>query len=234
MSRTRIAVACRSHVERATIIEWLDAGGYHGIPVPFATAPPRDLEALGFEMLIVDSELMTIGSLLHVARYRPTPRPVIVVGDEDVEAEVEAERRGASYMMRPIERANVLLAVTLALAEARPMRRSPRKPVAPVPATVDDVHARVIDVSYEGVRLELAAKDRASLSQAFTLRVPMYNISVHMHRVWTGTGSSPRTSGMLWCGATLGQNPERAIVSWRTMVDRAPRVVGVDNARRPA
>ena len=63
MARTKIAVACRSHVERGTIIEWLDSGGYHAIPVPVPTAPPRDLEALGFEMLIIDSDLMTVGSL---------------------------------------------------------------------------------------------------------------------------------------------------------------------------
>ena len=234
MSRTRIAVACRSHAERATLIEWLEAGGYHGVPVPVATAAPKELEALGFEMLIVDSELMTVGSLVHVARYRPTPRPVIVVGDEDMEAEVEAERRGASYLVRPLERGALLLAVTLALAEGRPMRRSARKPVAPMPAFIDGLHARVIDVSYEGVRLELAAKDRSALPQVFTLRVPMFGVSVHFSRVWMGTGSTARTSGVLWCGARLGQNPERAVVGWRTLVDRAPRVVDADEARRPA
>jgi hypothetical protein len=227
MSRTRVAVACQSHVERATIMEWLETGGYHPLSVPIATAPPKDVEALNFEMLIVDSDLMSVGSLMHVARYRPTPRPVIVVGDEDMEAEVEAERRGATYLVRPIERQGLVFAVTLALAEGRPMRRSPRKPVPAMPATVEGVSARVIDVSYEGVRLELAAKDRAALPATFTLRVPLFNVAVHVQRVWTGTGSSARTAGMLWCGGALAANPERALVDWRTLVDKAPRVAEV-------
>lgn len=234
MARTRIAVACRSHVERKTIVDWLESGGYHAIAIPIATAAPREIEALGFEMLIVDSELMAVGSLMHVARYRPTPRPVIVVGDEDVEAEVEAERRGATYLVRPIERAALLLAVTLALAEGRPMRRSARKPVTPMPAAVDGLHSKVIDVSYDGVRLELAAKDRQALPQFFTLRVPAYEVSVHVQRVWVGTGSTARTAGVLWCGGMLSHNAERAVVAWRSLVDHAPRVADIDETRRPA
>jgi hypothetical protein len=222
MARTRIAIASRSHVERATLVDWLDAGDYHAIPIPFPAAPPRDLEALNFEMLILDSDLLTIGSLMHVARYRPTPRPVMVIGDEDVEAEVEAERRGATYFMRPLERGALLLAVTLALAEGRPMRRSTRKSVPPMPATVEGVPTRIIDVSYDGVRLELAAKDRAALPPVFTLRVPACDVSVHVQRVWTGIGSTARTSGTLWCGGSLAQNQERAVVGWRALVDQAP------------
>src|SRR5688572_16785151 len=83
MSRTRVAVASRSHVERATVVEWLELGGYQGVPVPFPSASARDIEALNFEMLVLDADLLSVGSLLHVARYRPTPRPVMVVGDED-------------------------------------------------------------------------------------------------------------------------------------------------------
>jgi DNA-binding response OmpR family regulator len=223
MARTRIAVASRSHVERATVVEWLESGGYQAMPVPFPAAPARDLEALAFEMLILSSELLGVGSLMHVARYRPNPRPVMVIGDEDAEAEVEAERRGATYLTRPLERGALLFAVTLALAEGRPMRRCTRKAVPPMPASVEGVQARIIDVSYEGVRLELAEQDRAALPPVFTLRVPAADISVHVERVWTGIGSSARTAGTLWCGGALAQNQERAIVSWRTMVDRAPQ-----------
>ena len=222
MARTRIAVASRSHVERATVVEWLEGGGHQAIPVPFPAAPARDIEALGFEMLILSSELLGVGSLVHVARYRPTPRPVMVIGEEDVEAEVEAERRGATYLTRPLERGALLFAVTLALAEGRPMRRCMRKAVPPMPASIEGVHARIIDVSYEGVRLELAAKDRAALPPVFTLRVPSCDVSVHVQRVWTGIGSSARTAGTLWCGGALAQNQERAIVGWRTLVDHAP------------
>jgi hypothetical protein len=222
MSRTRIAVASRSPGERAAIIEWLDAGGYHGLSVPIATAPPREIEALNFEMLIIEADLMTVGSLMHVARYRPTPRPVIVVGDADVEAEVEAERRGASYLVRPVDRSALLFAVTLALAEGRPMRRSPRKPVARMAAAVDGVTSRVVDVSYEGVRVELPATERSALPPQFTLKVPLFEVAVLVHRVWMCAGTTPQTPGMLWVGGSLDRNPQRSEVAWRTLVEQAP------------
>ena len=225
MARTRIAVACRSQAERAAIVDWLDAAGYHGLSIPFATAPPREIEALNFEMLIVDADLMSVGSLMHIARYRPTPRPVIVIGDADLEAEVEAERRGGSYLVRPVDRSSLLFAVTLALAEGRPMRRSPRKPVARMPAAVDGLTSRVVDVSYEGVRVELPARERESLPSQFTLKVPLFDVAVLVHRVWMCAGTTPQAPGMLWVGGALERNPQRSEVAWRTLVEQAPPAV---------
>lgn len=222
MSRTKIAVACRSRAERAAVTEWLEAGGYHAVPIFDAATPARELEALAFEVMVIDAELMSVGALMHVARYRATPKPVIVVGDADPDAEIEAERRGASYMVRPIERAALLFAVTLALAEGRPTRRSPRKPLPGVPAAADGVSSRIVDVSYEGVRLELPAKDRGALPPFFTLRVPLLNAAVLVQRVWVGTGLNPATSGVLWCGAALARNPQRSEIAWRSLVDQGP------------
>ena len=222
MSRTKVAVACRSRVERAAITEWLEEGGYHVVPIFDPATPARELEALGFEVLLLDAELMAIGALMHVARYRAAPRPVLVVGEADPETEIEAERKGASYVVRPLERSALLFAVTLALAEGRPTRRSPRKPLPGVPAAVDGVAARIVDVSYEGVRLELPAKERAALPAAFTLKVPLLNTAVLVQRVWVGSDSSDGDSGVLWCGGALARNPQRTEIAWRTLVDVGP------------
>jgi DNA-binding response OmpR family regulator len=222
MSRTKVAVACRSRAERAAIAEWLDEGGYHVVPIFDATMPARELEALGFEVLLVDAELMSVGALMHVARYRPSPRPVIVIGDADPDSEIEAEHKGASYLVRPLERKALLFAVTLALAEGRPTRRSPRKPLPGVPAAIDGVAAKIVDVSYEGVRLELPARERSSVPPAFTLKVPLLNTAVLVQRVWVASFSSDATSGLLWCGGALARNPQRCEVAWRGLVDSGP------------
>jgi DNA-binding response OmpR family regulator len=203
-ARTRVAVAARSPVERAAFSEWLNSGGFEAIPVRDVNASARDLEALNFEMLVADAELMTVGVLMRVARYRATPRPVVVIGDADAEAEADAARRGVSYLVRPIERGGLLFAVTLALAEGRPMRRSPRKRVSPLPGTIDGVPSRVLDVSHEGVRLELAARHRGSLPPQFMLRA----------------------SAQLWCGGALSHNPQRSADSWRSLVDVTPGIEG--------
>jgi len=222
--RTRIAVATRSPAERATFSEWLNTGGFEAVPIRDIGATVRDLEALNFEMLLADVELMNVGALMRVARYRPTPRPVVVIGDSDPEAEREAGRRGASYLVRPIERAGLLFAVTLALAEGRPMRRSPRKRVAPFPGLIDGVPARVLDVSHEGVRLELAKGYRSSLPPHFTLRVPVFNVAVAIQRVWVSTmGGAP---SQICCGGALAHNPNRSAASWRSLVDLTPSIEG--------
>ena len=218
-------MATRSPAERATLVEWLDSGGFQAIPLPDVGASAREIEALNFEMLIVGAELMTVGSLMRVARYRATPRPVIVIGDADPEAETDAGQRGASYLVRPIERAGLLFAVTLELAEGRPMRRFPRKLVPRFQALVDGVPSRMLDVSHEGVRIEVAERDRTSLPPYFTLRVPAFSVAVMVQRVWVSTAIG--TTAQLWCGGTLASNPQRNANSWHMLVEMTPSVGGV-------
>ena len=222
MSRTRVAVASRSRPERAAMTEWLEEGGYQVVPILDPAMTQRELEALSFEVLLLDAELMSVGALMHVARYRATPRPVIVIGDADPDSEIEAERKGASYLVRPLERSALQFAVTLALAEGRPTRRSPRKPLPGVPAAIDGIAARIVDVSYEGVRLELPARERAALPASFTLKVPLLSTAILVQRVWVGTETSDEESGVLWCGGALTRNPQKTEVAWRTLVDSTP------------
>src|SRR5688500_3030116 len=63
----RIAVATRSGAERGALREWLDSGGFQAVPVADIGASTREIEALKFEMLIIDIELLTLGSLMRVA-----------------------------------------------------------------------------------------------------------------------------------------------------------------------
>jgi len=202
--------------------EWLEEGGYQVVPILDPAMTQRELEALSFEVLLLDAELMSVGALMHVARYRATPRPVIVIGDADPDSEIEAERKGASYLVRPLERSALQFAVTLALAEGRPTRRSPRKPLPGVPAAIDGIAARIVDVSYEGVRLELPARERAALPASFTLKVPLLSTAILVQRVWVGTETSDEQSGVLWCGGALTRNPQKTEVAWRTLVDSTP------------
>jgi hypothetical protein len=175
-------------------------------------------------MLLVDVELMAIGALMRVARYRATPRPVIAIGEADAEAEIDAGRRGATYLVRPIDRSGLLFAVTLALAEGRPMRRHPRKRVAPLQGLVDGVPSRVLGVSHEGVRLEIDEQHRGSLPPYFTLRVPLFNVAIAVQRVWVSTGAASQ----IYVGGALTQGRQRSVHSWKSLVDITP---GVDGRR---
>jgi AmiR/NasT family two-component response regulator len=219
-TRTRIALAVRSAVELSTLSEWLDSDNFVAVRVPKADASPQELEALKFEMLVVDTELMKVGSLMRAARYRPSPRPVIVIGDPDADAENDAGHRGASYIARPFDRKGLLFAVTLALAEGRTMRRFPRKLVSRLQARVDGVPSRVLDVSHAGVRLEIAASNGSALPPFFTLRMPDFNVAVMVQRVWVSAAAG--AASQLWCGAALASNSERIAKAWRRFVDLTP------------
>jgi hypothetical protein len=212
----------RSAAEMAALCEWLNSGDFQAIPVRRLGAPAHEIEALNFEMLVIDVDLVTVGTLVRIARYRATPRPVVVIGDADPQAEADAGRRGATYMVRPIDRAGLLFAVTLALAEGRPMRRSPRKRVSPLHGLIDGVPSRVLDVSYEGVRLELDRLHRAALPPHFALRIPLFNVAITVQRVWVSATAG--TAPQLWCGGALTQNPQRSAASWRSLVDLTPGV----------
>lgn len=217
-------MATQSPAERAALSKWLTSGGFEPVPIRDVGAPVRDLEALNFEMLLVDVELMTVGGLMRVARYRATPRPVIAIGEADADSEIDAGRRGATYLVRPIDRSGLLFAVTLALAEGRPMRRHPRKRVPPFPGLIDGVSSRVLDVSHEGVRLEIDEQYRSALPPYFTLRVPLFNVAVTVQRVWVSAGNASQ----LYIGGALTQNRQRSAHSWRSLVDMTP---GLDNRR---
>ena len=212
--------------ERRSLSAWLDSDDFEAVPVRDIGASVSDIEALNFEMLLADAELMTVGSLLRVARYRATPRPVVVIGDADPQAEMDAGQRGVTYLVRPIDRAGLLFALTLALAEGRPMRRSPRKRVPPFQGLIDGVPSRVLDVSHEGVRLEIAGRYRSSLPPFFTLRVPVFNVAVTVKRVWVSTVAG--NSSQIACGGTLTHNTQRSADSWRSLVDMTP---GIDGRR---
>jgi hypothetical protein len=160
---------------------------------------------------------MTLGSLMHVARYRATPLPVIVIGDADPDAEVDAQR-GASYLVRP---SNAQACCSLSawrwrkggLCDAPAQARAAfawahrRRPVAR------------IDVSQEGAWLEVAERHRTSLPPAFTLRVPVFNVAVLVQCLGEHRG---RPSSQLWCGGALTRNPQRSAQSWQMLVDMTP------------
>lgn len=216
----------RSQAERKMIIEWLEHGGFQPVPLGGLPRAARELEAAGFEVLLADAGFAPAATLAQLARVRG-PHPLVVIGDVDPGVEADIERRGATYLIRPLDRTSLLFSLTLAIAEGRPMRRSPRKMVANFSATVDGVQSRLLDISYEGIRLEIAARHRATLPPVFTVEVPVFNVKVAVQRVWVSTpvgAVKPGTS--LWCGGSVyGRQPASAR-SWRSFVDTAPVVLG--------
>jgi hypothetical protein len=223
----RIGLACPYSGERATLLDWCTVGRLFPVPMIDAGSIARELDGEGFEALVIDADLAVTGDTPFVLRNLERNRPLIVIGDRDAASLAEPARADVTYLKRPLSRDSFLLAIALALAEGRPVRRSPRRPVARIQATVDIVPAHVIDVSCEGIRLEMAERHRSTLPPFFSVKVPMFKVNVVGKRVWVNSAIDQRAERVFWCGVRLERNTERALEAWQTLVEYAPGSEGI-------
>lgn len=215
--RERIGVACPILGERAAFLEWLDSAGYEPVPMLDLDSLVREFTTRPIEALIADVSLISVADLPRVIRTLGANRPLIVVG-EPAKA-LETVPRDVTWIDRPVTRDNFVLSIALALAEGRPARRSPRKPVPRLLSQVDGVSAKVMDVSIEGVRLEVTGAAPSALPPYFTLRVPAFGIAAKVKRVWVAT---PR-QGALWCGGIIERGQAaKAEAAWHRFTETAP------------
>jgi hypothetical protein len=218
----RIGLACPRPRERAELLEWCETAGFHPIPMINASSISRELDGEGFEALIIDTDLTASRDAAYVLRTLDRNRPLIVIGDASAIELSDAARRDVTYLKRPLTRDAFVLGVTLALAEGRPARRSPRRMVSRLHATVESVPVRIIDVSYEGIRLEVPEGHRSTLPPFFAVKVPMFGVNVVGKRVWVNNALNRDAQNMFWCGVRLERNTERAKTAWLSLVDHAP------------
>ena len=213
----RVGVACPIPAERATFLEWLEGAHYETVPMMSVNSIVTALETRPFEVLIADAGVMSADEIQLVLRLLGPNRPMILIGETGTPS--SKIPRDASFLHRGVSQESLLLSVALALAEGRPARRSPRKPVSHLLSSIDGVTSQVLDVSSEGVRLELAgAKSATALPPIFTMRVPAFGVVTSVKRVWV-TQPGPRS---LWCGGTVVRSSPKAAIAWKTLVDTAP------------
>jgi len=214
----RIGAASPVINERAALIDWLDAGGCEPVPMFDLASLPAALEAGPMEALIAEATLVTEATLPALLRILGPNRPLLLLGDPATAS--AAVRRSVRWLDRPATAETIMLGVTLALGEGRPARRSPRKRIKPLTASVDGVSSRVLDVSVEGLRLEVIGVRPVALPPEFTLRIPEYGVASTVRRVWV----RPAPSQGLWCGGRVIAAAARATSAWRQLVDTTPNV----------
>jgi NAD(P)-dependent dehydrogenase (short-subunit alcohol dehydrogenase family) len=203
-----------------------------------ASALASDLAAAGYQTLVANefgeakallakrpSVLITeikLGAYngLHLAiRARALGTPALVIGEPDPVLEADAKRQRALYVTPPIDPQRVLGLVSELLDVAGRTRRSPRKQVPVLEALANDVHARLLDVSYEGMRLEAIDTQGQALPPYFEVRLPRFNFVCRVQRIWTSPSTDDRAH--VWCGAALTAGDETA-KAWRVLVDTMP------------
>jgi hypothetical protein len=128
------------------------------------------------------------------------------------------------FVARPVDRATFVCSVSMALVDGRTPRRSPRKAVGRCAVTVDGVPSYLIDVSNEGLRLDLPRQGGHSPAPLFVVHVPVLGVALSVQRVWVSSPPPSVRSASAWCGATLARNSMRSEHSWRAFVASIPGV----------
>lgn len=215
-TKVRVAVACPIAGERAAFSEWLEAAGYEPVPMLDLDSVGTCLAVRPIEALISDVRFVPASELPRLVRILGPNRPLLLVGAPGTGPEVVP--RDATWIERPVTKESFLLLVALALAEGRPARRSPRRFVPKLMSTIDGVAAKVMDVSDEGVRLEVCEVQTAALPPYFMLRVPGFGLAIRVKRVWV----TLPPSGAMSCGGIIDKPLPKTKATWITFVEAAP------------
>jgi len=170
-------------------------------------------------VLITEIKLGAYNGLHLAIRARAFGTPALVIGDPDPVLEADAKRQRALYVTPPLNPQRVLGLVSELLDAAGRTRRSPRKQAPVLEALANDLHARLLDVSYEGMRLEAIDMQGEALPPYFEVRLPRFNFVCRVRRIWTSPSTDDRAH--VWCGAALTAGDETAR-AWRVLVDRMP------------
>ena len=220
--RPRIVIASPHVAECEFLADWLAADGFEPVKRSSPRAAVDEIQANAFDLLVADFAFAFRDGLYAASRPRNPKTPTVVIGESDPAAQAQAEGRGAMYLERPVGRAMLVCTVSMAIMDGRPVRCSTRKAVNRVDAVVDGVPSYIIDVSNEGLRLEISSNRRSSPPLYLSVHVPMIGVGLMVQRRWTSTRpGNPRTD-VAWCGGVLARNQPKAEQAWRALVDMVP------------
>ena len=201
------------------IVELLRDAGHNVTGAATYDAAKRLLAVSAFDLLVSDVRVRSFNGLHLVMQTRadhPETAIIIITGYDDPLIDLEANRYHADLVRKPIRPAEFLERVNDALSRVRRQRRWPRKRVVGgFRVTVKGRPAAVVDVSYGGLRLELA--DGEELPDSFDVEVAGIGLHLEVEPVWLQSSSS--TSGRV-CGATLAAEHTPSARTWRAIVDR--------------
>ena len=205
--------------------DWLSAEGFEAVRRTSPKAAIDEVLARPFDLLIADAAFAFRYGLHVASRARRPLTPTVVIGEAAAQSESFCQQ--VIYLPRPVERVLVMCTVSMAIVDSRPLRRSARRPVHRFEALVNGAPSYIVDVSNEGLRLEVPRDVRSVPPPYFSVRVPMVGVAVIVQRMWAQR-SSERTA-VTWCGGALSQNQTKALLAWRAFVDTIP-IAGAPSA----
>jgi DNA-binding response OmpR family regulator len=216
---SKILIVEDDTASRAGLVQLLRRAGYDATGAATFDLGRRLLISENPDLLITDLRLEGFNGLqLIITRRRPIPA-IVITGFMDRTLEAEAKQLGVDYLIKPVSPSALL---TLIEEKLKPRatfdveRRWTRKRVTQgLFAQLETARARVVDVSYGGLRLELPDDATDNLPPAFDVTLPTKDVAVHAELVWRR-----RTQEGHWlCGAVLSQIDNASAQAWHGLVD---------------
>jgi DNA-binding response OmpR family regulator len=168
------------------------------------------------DLLIADVRLGSFNGLQLVISGQNRVPAIVITGYADPVLEAEARRGGADYLVKPFDPDRLLTIIREKLGSGGQNycvpRRWRRKPVGGVTAHVGEQQARIVDVSYGGVKFEIRPSGN-ELPDTFQLRLPNA-VSLQADLVW----KSMLNDQMWVCGAAVWPE-ESSARQWFGFVD---------------
>jgi DNA-binding response OmpR family regulator len=207
---------------RRGLHEFLAKAGYVVLSASTFVEGKRLLHEQAPDLLIADVRLGDFNGLQLVVGG-PTLPTIIVTGFPDPVLEAEALRLGAHFLTKPIAPQQLLVLIEEKFISAArrqsygSKRRWDRKLVsAELSAHVDDAFARIVDISYGGLRFEMERQQ--PLPRSFSVTVADPSLSIAVDLVW-----ETRSGDRRWvCGAAVSSGNVAALHNWATLVDALP------------
>jgi two-component system response regulator RegA len=216
---TQILVVTTSVTTSEAVVNLLRTLGYDVRSACGFQAAAQALSEYAPEFLVSDLRLGAFNALHLAIRHRynhPAMQTIVLDCVHDAGIEQEAKRQGAVYLVEPIDATELLARLSETLAANGPPRRWPRKaPSSALAAEIEKEPARIIDLSYGGVRVEMP--EGAGVPATFDLTLPERDLVVRMKSVWTRAASR----GWTWYGAETFDNDPVTVELWRRVVDSA-------------
>ena len=217
----RILIVDDDHATRTGLKRYFERAGYDVIAVSTFADGRQGLAESEPDLLIADVRLGDYNGLQLVAT-NPRPIPTIIVtGFADPVLEADARRLGAEYLIKPISPPDLLALAKLKLDTAteaalpfRPGRRWTRKAVSGgLTARIEDTAARIVEISYGGLRFEVERTPSRALPSSLAVVLPQFFVVVDL--VWT-----VRSGDYSWtCGASIAAGQHDKAMAWQRMVD---------------
>ena len=205
-------------VTRMGLAEMLSEAGYEVVTAATFQEARRILRESPPDLLIADVRLGSFNGLQLVISGQHRIPAIVITGYADAVLEAEARRGGAEYLVKPFNPERLLMLIRSKLGdkpEAYAMPRRWRRKTVALPAQVGEQSARIVDVSYGGVKFEIRPGDGTAPPPTFQLRLPN-DMSLQADLVW-----KTMVADDVWlCGAAVW--PEEGTArQWFGLVDSA-------------